>query len=267
MRDGPHHQGKAAVRLQIAGHIRHKLVGRCDRHAADRQRCTAHFGIGLADIQMDPLPQKIDALACPFRIGRDLPFGRRLTFRIQIQCDMVDGIFGSDARKIGDPGGKFRIETDVDADRLVIKFHIAKHWDFRPYVVEIEHLAPPVMADDDVRLVTELFQIRGGTAHGVGTPHRGVELAGGDVCLGCGGRRFGIGNLAHAIDGIVIRFCNEHDLVLACRDQMPDDVQELAREVLVDKQESHAATLCHAGDRYRRAGRAAALARVPRTAV
>ena len=73
---------------------------------------------------------------------------------------------------------------------------------------------------------------------------RRIEVARGDMRLPAPAlRRLGIRHAPHTRDPVGVRLGDEHDLVAAGRDQVPDDVQVLAGEVLVDEQEFHAAAL------------------------
>ena len=78
---------------------------------------------------------------------------------------------------------ELRIEPDIDAIDAIVEFQIAEQRRLRPDIADVEQFAPAVMADDDVRLESELLQIAGRPRHGVRAPHRRVQLPRGDVRL------------------------------------------------------------------------------------
>src|SRR6185437_16574346 len=94
--------------------------------------------------------------------------------------------------------------------------------------------------DDDVGLKAEPLQAGGGARHRLGATRRGLELLDGPVRVRR--RRVGapVGHLAHAGDLVGVGLGDEDDLVLPRRDEMADEVQELAGEILVDEKEPHA---------------------------
>jgi hypothetical protein len=62
----------------------------------------------------------------------------------------------------------------------------------------------------------------------------------------------------HSWQAVLVCFGNEYDIVAFLRQQMPEIVQVLSREILMDKQVLHAASSCqgdpaapNAGTRYR----------------
>jgi hypothetical protein len=57
---------------------------------------------------------------------------------------------------------------------------------------------------------------------------------------GC--RWLGVGHFAGAINLIVVRLGYENDIVFVRLSEMPDDMEKLPREILVNKQEFHGFT-------------------------
>ena len=126
MRHRAHHQMEAAIRLQVARDIGDQLLARPDRGAADRQVAAPHLRVRLAHVEVHALRQQRDPRVRPVRIGRELPFGRRLGMRAEIERQQVDRVLRPDAREVGGVRREFRIEADIDASVRVVELEIAE---------------------------------------------------------------------------------------------------------------------------------------------
>ena len=138
---------------------------------------------------------------------------------------------------------EFGIEIDIDAAGAIVELEITEQRHIGPHITDVEQFAPAMMTDDDVRIETELLEIRSGAGDDVGTPHRGIEFARCDMRIRRRSVRLWIGYRSHARYLVRVRLAEEHHVVLPRCDQMPDDMQVLSREILVNEQIFHAATL------------------------
>ena len=159
VRHRPHHHMEAAIRLQVARHVGDQLLVRPDDGIADPEIAPPHLRIGLAYIEIDAFRQQRDGSPRPVRIGRELPSGRRLPMRAEVERQQVDRILRPDARVVRGMRREFRIEPDIDAVDAIVEFQIAEQRRVGPDVADVEQFAPAVVADDDVRLEAELLQI------------------------------------------------------------------------------------------------------------
>ena len=90
------------------------------------------------------------------------------------------------------------------------------------------------MADDDVGLEAELLQPEPRAGHDFRAARGHLEFPGDPVRVRAGRVGFAIGKLPDSGDLVRVGFRQEHDLMRPRRDEVPDDMQELSGEVLVD---------------------------------
>ena len=93
-----------------------------------------------------------------------------------------------------------------------------------------------MVADDDVWLEAEALQVARGLGDHLGAQHGELELLCGRMGAGRHAPRQLVEDAAHAGQHVAVRLADEHHLVLALPREVADQVQELAREVLVDEQ-------------------------------
>ena len=224
----------------------------------------ARSWIGAAYVEIDALPDQLNVLLRPRGISRQLPPRGGLSDATQIERDMVDRVLRPDARKIKRMARKFRIEPDIGLIMLIVELHVAQHRNVGPQVAQIQHLAPTVVADDDVGRVAEVLQACRGTIDGFGPPDAVIEFAGRDVGFLDIQIGMGVGHFANAHHFVRVRFADEHNLVPFGGDEMSQDMHKLRWKVLMNKQElqSDALRLIAApGEPKRTAVRAAAAVR------
>ena len=92
------------------------------------------------------------------------------------------------------------------------------------------------MADDDVGLEAQGLQAARGLRHHLGAQHGELELLRRRMGAGRDATRQLVEGAAHAGQHVAVRLADEHHLVLALPGEVADQVQELAREVLVNEQ-------------------------------
>ena len=238
-RQSAHHDMEAAIRLEVAHHVGHQPVGRRDGEQADGQILCMGGGIGAAQIEPGALGQQPDAAAGPFGVSGELPPRGRLAVLVQRQGQQVDDVHGADAGVLGGIDREFRVVADILAVRRVVELEIAEDRCCGPDIGQVEQLAPAVMADDDVGREAERAQVGGDGGDQFGAVCGEVELAAVDVGGVLDDRRQLVVHPADAGDVVAVRLRDEDDLVVPVLQQMADDVQILAGEVLVDEQELH----------------------------
>src|SRR5258708_17363509 len=96
---------------------------------------------------------------------------------------MVDGVFRANTRVIGWIDREFRIEYHVGPVCLVVEFHIADHRHTRKYIGQIEHFAPTLMADHDVRREAKPLQPPRGMGHDLRPTYPHTKLSRRDMSL------------------------------------------------------------------------------------
>ena len=96
-----------------------------------------------------------------------------------------------------------------------------------------------MMADDDIRLEPQRFDLVGGALHCLRPRHRQFEFPRMrmDQLFGTAGDL--VDDAAHAGNEIGVLFADEHHVMLIGRLQVPDNMKKLSGEVLVDKQIFH----------------------------
>jgi acetylornithine/succinyldiaminopimelate/putrescine aminotransferase len=95
----------------------------------------------------------------PGGVGRKLPLGRRQAVAAIGVCEQVDRVLRAHARILRGIEQKLRIESDIRRVGLIVELHVAEDRHARPYIRQIQQLAPTVVADDDVGRVAKLLEI------------------------------------------------------------------------------------------------------------
>src|ERR1019366_7571639 len=93
------------------------------------------------------------------------------------------------------------------------------------------------MADHDVRREAKPLQRPRGLRHDLRATDPRIKLPRRDMGLLRSRTRLHVGNLSHPLDHVRVGFGNEDDLVRLHRHEMPREMKELPRKVLVDKEE------------------------------
>ena len=94
---------------------------------------------------------------------------------------MIDSILGSNTGKIIHTGREFGVEPHIDSERLIVEFQVPEHRHFRPNVSHIEHLAPAMVPDNDIRLVAQQFQIGRHTTGRIRAPNGSIQFPSRDM--------------------------------------------------------------------------------------
>ena len=232
------HDGvEAPIRFEVAGDVGHQRVRGLNAEALDVQHGPARPGVGLTQGQVHALGQHGNAVLRPVRVGRELEACRRLAVTGVVEGEQVDRVLRPDRGMAGDGLRHLGIEADIQTALPVVELEIAEHRHV-PHVADVQQLAPAVVADDDVRVEAEPAQPGREVLHHPGAQECDLEVPhvreGALVRL----RRL-VGELAHPRDMVLVGPADEDDVVAGLGYEAPDQVEELAREVLMDKEVAH----------------------------
>jgi hypothetical protein len=103
-------------------------------------------------------------------MGGGLADGRSL------QPQQIDRVLHPHLRTLVLRHGEFRVEIHIQATCLIEEFEIGDGGRFRPYIPHMQHLAPAIMADDDIRLHAHAGQLQRPVMGAAGADHAGFEI-------------------------------------------------------------------------------------------
>ncbi len=228
---------EAAIGFEIPRDVGDELLAGLDADAGDGG--AAPCRVRAADVEVHAFGQQRDGRLRPGRIGVELEACGRLPVARVGQRQQVHRVLGADDGEGRPVDRELRVEPDILVLQVVIELVIAEQRRARPHIGQVQQFAPAVMADDDVGLEAKALHLPRGMRDRIGPCHRLLEVP--RIRMDGGGipPRHLVGDAADAGNRVAVCLGHEHHLVRPGGEQVADDVNELAGEVLVDEQEPH----------------------------
>ena len=118
---------------------------------------------------------------------------------------------------------------------MIEKFVVPKDRNGRPDILQGEEFAPAVVPDNNIGVEAQFPEAAGGRRDAFRAADRLVQLSNCPMNVVRSWRRTPVGDFSYTRHDIFVGLCDKHDFVLVLQHQVPNQVQELSRKVLVHK--------------------------------